>query len=102
MYTKKSKYVDLLQSPPTLKVVENAREVIIDLISCMCDNRGKWTLKKNAEGDFKIFTHGSAFSNFQTKFDRESIEWAADSGDWDKVFKMINSGTSLVESVRSR
>ena len=98
----KSKYVELTQNPPKLEVVENAREVIISLVSCMCDNRNKWTLKKNQDGDFKISTHGHAFSNFQTRFDRDEIEWAADASDWKKVFRMINSGTSKIESVRSR
>ena len=102
MYKQKCKYVDLLSNPPKLVVVENAREVVIELISCMCDNQYKWTLKKNQDGDFKISTHGYAFSNFQTKFDRDDIEWAADAGDWKKVFNMINSGTSLIESIKSR
>lgn len=102
MYAKKSKYVELLNNPPKLEVVENAREVVIDLVSCMCDNRYKWTLKKNQDGDFKIFTHGYAFSNFQTEFDRDTIEWEADGGNWKQVFMMINSGTSKIESIKSR
>ena len=69
-----SKYVELLNNPPTLEVKENAREVVINLISCMCDNKHKWTIKKNSEGDFKISTHGFAFSNFQTKFDKDEID----------------------------
>jgi hypothetical protein len=97
-----SKYVELLNNPPTLEVKENAREVVINLISCMCDNKHKWTIKKNSEGDFKISTHGFAFSNFQTKFDKDEIEWEADDSNWDGVFNMINSGTSKVEKVRSR
>jgi hypothetical protein len=97
-----SKYIELLRKPPVLEVVDSAREVIVNLVSCMCDNKHKWTIKKNEEGDFKIFTHGSAFSNFQTKFDRDEIEWAADAGDWSDVWKMINSGVSKIESVRSR
>ena len=68
----------------------------------MCDNKYTWTIKKNEDGDFKIKTHGYAFSNFQTKFDKDEIEWEADDLKWDKVFKMINSGTSKIESLRSR
>jgi len=97
-----SKYVELLNNPPTLEVKENAREVVINLISCVCDNKYKWTIKKNSEGDFKINTHHQAFSNFQTKFDKDEIEWEADDSNWDEVFNMINSGTSKVEKVRSR
>jgi hypothetical protein len=68
----------------------------------MCDNKHKWTIKKNSEGDFKISTHGFAFSNFQTKFDKDEIEWEADDSNWDEVFRMINSGTSKIEKLRSR
>lgn len=97
-----SKYVELLNNPPKLKVKKDAREVVIKLVSCMCDNKYTWTIKKNEDGDFKIKTHGYAFSNFQTKFDKDEIEWEADDLKWDKVFKMINSGTSKIESLRSR
>ena len=97
-----SKYVELLNNPPNLKVKKEAREVVINLVSCMCDNKHKWTFKKNEEGDFKIKTHGYAFSNFQTKFDKDEIEWEADELKWDAVFRMINSGTSKIESLRSR
>ena len=97
-----SKYSELRNNPPKLEVKENAREVVINLISCMCDNKHKWTIKKNSEGDFKISTHGQAFSNFQTKFDKDEIEWEADDSNWDEVFNMINSGTSKIEKLRSR
>lgn len=97
-----SKYIELLNNPPKLEVKENAREVVINLISCMCDNRHKWTIKKNSEGDFKINTHGSAFSNVQLKFDRDDIEWEADDNNWSDVFRMINSGTSKIDNIKSR
>ena len=96
------KYTELLNNPPKLEVKENAREVVINLISCMCDNRYKWTIKKNPEGDFKINTHRFAFSNFQVKFDRDDIEWEADDSNWDTVFRMINSGTSKIDNIKSR
>ena len=92
-----SKYAELLNNPPKLKVKKDAREVVINLVSCMCDNKYKWTFKKNEDGDFKIKTHGYAFSNFQTE-----IEWEADDLKWGEVFRMINSGTSKIESLRSR
>ena len=92
----------LLRNPPKLTVVKDAREVIINLRSCMCDNRSKITFKKNEEGDFKINTHSDAYSNFQIKYDRDTLEWAADEGDWEKVFKMINTGVELCEEVKSR
>ena len=97
-----SKYIELLNNPPKLEVKKGAREVVINLVSCMCDNKHKWTFKKNDDGDFKINTHGFAFTNFQTKFDKDEIEWEADEKKWSEVFRMINSGTSKIESLRSR
>lgn len=97
-----TKYKNLLINKPLLTVKENAREVVINLVSCMCDNTHTWTIKKNKDGDFKISTHGFAFSNFQTKVSKDEIEWEADSGNWENVFNMINSGTSKIKSVRSR
>ena len=96
------KYTELLNNPPKLEVKENAREVVITLISSMCDNRYKWTIKKNPDGDFKIYTHGFSFDNFQTKFDKDDIEWEADDNNWDNVFRMINSGTEKIEQIKSR
>lgn len=96
------KYRDLINFPPKLEVKENAREIIINCISVMCDNKEKISLKKNIEGDFKINTHGQAFSNFQIKFDKDDIEWEADDGNWVDVFSMINSGTTKIENIKSR
>ncbi len=95
-------YLNLLENPPTLKVVGTPREIKLDLVSCMCDNRYRWTIKKNNDGDFKIFTHGFAFRNWQTKHRKDDIEWEADNGNWDKVFSMINSGTSKIEQIKYR
>jgi len=97
-----SNYRNLIHNPPVLTVKDNAREVVIGLVSCMCDNTHTWTFKKNSDGDFKIFTHGFAYSNFQTKYERYEIEWEADTGNWNEVIRMINSGTSVVEKLRSR
>ena len=96
------KYRTLRARSPKLEVTENAREVVINTISSMCDNKGKLTLKKNAEGDFKMSGNGSAISNWQMKHDRDEIEWEADDQNWSEVFRMINTGTSVIESVRSR
>ena len=97
-----SKYSELRNNPPKLEVKENAREVVINLISCMCDNKHKITLKKNDEGDFKLNSHRDAYSNFQIKFDKDDIEWEADDSNWDEVFRMINSGTKLIANIKSR
>lgn len=95
-------YMKLRMNPPTLKVVDNAREVVIDLVSVMCDNPKEITLKKDANGDFKMFTHRDAFSNFQFKNTRSEIEWEADAGNWNKVFRMINQGVVQIKGIRSR
>lgn len=97
-----SKYSSLRQNPPKLSVKENAREVIITTISCMCDNVHYLTLKKNSEGDFVLHRHGHAYSNWQMKYPQHDIEWAADEGNWNQVFRMINSGTSAISEIKSR
>jgi hypothetical protein len=97
-----SKYQELLVNPPKLKIEGKPKEIKIDLVSCMCDNRYRWTIKKNEDGDYRINTHGFAYSNFQIKDRKDDIEWVADEGKWEKVFNMINSGTKKIESVKYR
>lgn len=99
---KMDKYQELLMNPPKLKIEGKPREVKIDLISCMCDNKERWTIKKNEEGDYKINTHGYAYSNWQIDYYRDDIEWECDEGNWSEVFKMINTGTSKIESIKYR
>jgi hypothetical protein len=45
---------------------------------------------------------GFAISNWQMKYEKHEIEWTSDHEGWDEVIKMINSGTSVIESVISR
>jgi len=97
-----SKYSELLKNPPKHKIEGKPREIKIDLVSCTCDNRYRWTIKQNEEGDYKIFTHGFAYSNFGIKFPKDDIEWEADDKRWEEVFLMINSGTSKIEKIKSR
>ena len=97
-----TKYSDLISNPPNLVVVDKPREVKINLISCMCDNEHRWTIKKNSDGDYRIHTHGFAYSNWQIPHRKDDIEWVADDGDWAQVFKMINEGTSKIESIKYR
>ena len=97
-----SKYRELLINPPKLKLEGKPREIKINLISCMCDNSHRWTIKQNSEGDYRINTHGFAYSNWQIKHRKDDIEWTADDGNWKEVFKMINTGTSKIESIKYR
>ena len=97
-----SKYRELLVNPPKLKIEGKPREIKINLISCMCDNSYRWTIKQNSEGDYRINTHGFAYSNWGIKHRKDDIEWTADDGNWKEVFKMINTGTSKIESIKYR
>jgi len=97
-----SKYQELRMNPPKLSVKKEAREVIFKIVSCMCDNVYYLTLKKNNDGDFKMSGNGYALSNFQMKHPIYDIEWKADENEWDKVIAMINSGTKVIEEVKSR
>lgn len=95
-------YTLLRIAPPKLEVKKEAREIIIELVSVMCDNQYVWKIKKDESGDYKISTCGHSFSNFGIEFRKDQIEWIADDQDWDRVFAMINSGTCAINNVKSR
>jgi hypothetical protein len=97
-----SKYLELINNQPKLTIKEGAREVIFKTISCMCDNVGYLKFKKNEEGDFKMNGNGYSLSNWQFKHQVHEIEWEADENMWGGVIAMVNSGTSVIESVTSR
>ena len=97
-----SKYSQLLNNPPQLSIKGNAKEVIFTTISVMCDNIRYLRFKKNSEGEFKIDGMGRSVSNWQMKHPNHVIEWKADEENWNEVIKMINTGTSQIESVVSR
>ena len=97
-----SKYRELRMNPPKLTIKDGVREVIFTTISCMCDNVSYITFKKNADGDFKMSGGRFALSNWQMKHPIHDIEWEADENEWGGVIAMINSGTSVVEEVKSR
>ena len=97
-----SKYQELIENPPKIEIKENAKEVIFEVVSCMCDNRNSIQFKKNEEGEFRVNGRGSAMSNFQMAHDTIDLTWSADEQDWSRVIAMINTGTSRVASVRAR
>ena len=99
---RESIYRKLRQNPPKLNVKENARELIITTVSCMCDNIHYLTLRKNSNGDFKLDGGRFSLSNWQMNCPQHKIEWAADEGRWNDVFEMINSGTEAISEVESR
>jgi hypothetical protein len=97
-----SKYRELRQNTPKLTIKEEAKEVIFKTISCMCDNVGYLRFKKNDNGEFRLDGMGYAVSNWQMKHPKHEIEWEADENEWGGIIAMINSGTSVIESVTSR
>lgn len=97
-----SKYRELRLNPPKLTIKEGAREVIFKTVSCMCDNVHYLTFKKNSDGDFKMDGMGFSISNWQMKHPKHEIEWEADENEWGGVIAMINSGTEVIEEVKSR
>lgn len=97
-----SKYQELRQNPPKLTIKEGAKEVIFKTVSCMCDNVGYLRFKKNSDGEFRLDGMGYAISNWQMKHPKHEIEWEADENMWGGVIAMINSGTSVIEEVKSR
>jgi hypothetical protein len=97
-----SKFRELRLNAPKLTIKEGAREVIFKTISCMCDNVGHLRFTQNEKGYFKMNGNGFSISNWQMKHEKHEIEWTADEEGWDEVIKMINSGTSVIESVVSR
>ena len=97
-----SKFRELRLNAPKLTIKKGAREVIFKTVSCMCDNVGHLRFTQNEKGYFKMNGMGFAISNWQMKNEKHEIEWTADDEGWDEVIKMINSGTSVIESVISR
>ena len=97
-----SVYQDTKNNPPAFYIKGTPREVKIDLVSNMCDNKYRWTLKKNEEGDYKLNTHMIAYSDFLLEVLKDDIEWMADDGDWANVFTEINKGKVVITNVKSR
>ncbi len=95
-------YRQLVDYPPTLRVPDSIRQIKIDLVSVMCDNKYRWIASKNDDGDFVIRTGGYAFSNFGIPHHKDDLEWAMDANDWDSVFDMINEGTVKVWKIEYR
>lgn len=97
-----SKYRELRLNAPKLTIKEGAKEVIFKTVSCMCDNVGYLRFKKNSDGEFRLDGMGYAVSNWQMKHSKHEIEWEADENNWGGIIAMINSGTSVIEEVKSR
>jgi hypothetical protein len=97
-----SKYRELRLNAPKLTIKEGAKEIIFKTVSCMCDNVHYLRFKKNDNGEFRLDGMGYAVSNWQMKHPKHEIEWEADENNWGGVIAMINSGTEVIEEVKSR
>lgn len=95
-------YTELAETPPKLWVKDDAKELRIHTVSCMCDNKNVLMLKKNKENEFKLDGGVYSLANWQFRCEAYEIEWAADKEDWNEVFKLINTGMSLISEIRSR
>jgi hypothetical protein len=102
-----SKFRQLHFNPPVLNVKKDANVVIFNMVSCMCDNKSQIKFKKNSDVDFSMratLPSGMGYSlrNYQMEHSVTDIVWEAEDSNWDKVIKMINSGTARIESVKSK
>ena len=101
-------YTDLANQPMTQmkknlkEIKKNPRELMIHIVSSMCDNKYILSLKKNSNGEFRMSGGRFALSNFGFKSPVYEIEWAADEGDWSKVIHIINSGYQRIDKIVSR
>jgi hypothetical protein len=97
-----SRYQELRRNAPKLQIKDGAKEVIFKTISCMCDNVHYFRFKKNNNGEFKLDCMGYSYGNFSIKAEKYMLEWNADDNAWRCIVDLINTGTSVIESVQSR
>lgn len=110
----KNYYRELRHNPPTLELVKNPKRVTLKMVECMCDNRSEIKFIKT-EDFWKVWSvlpsgMGNAMSNYQFgcgatgggfKASADDLCWMAEEGNWDGILKTINSGTAVIEKVRS-
>jgi hypothetical protein len=96
-----SKYEELRVNPVKNTITGSPVKVLISFVSVMCDNKSQMVFDIDKSG-YKLSTCGNAFSNWNLDCSREDVVWEAEIGSWNKVVKMLNSGTSAIESIRVR
>ena len=94
-------YRKLKSFPPKLKVKGNPKQMKIDILG-VGGNMFRWICKKDEDGYWKINTLGYAYSNFQSDYRKDDIEWEMDDSNWDNVWMMINSGVCKVYNIKYR
>ena len=97
-----SKFVELRRNPVKNNIIGTPKKVLISFVSVMCDNKSQMVFDIEDYGGYKLSTCGNAFSYWNTDCSKEDVIWEAESGNWDDVIKMLNSGTSAIESIRVR
>ena len=92
-------------------IISDPKEVVFNLVSCMCDNRDRLIFKKtNANGymEFRVYLKSypsgtmQSLSNLQMKADEIDLAWKAGGNEWENVVELIETGTSVIESIMSR
>ena len=66
-----SLYRELRQNPPKLEIKGRPEKILIDMVSCMCDNRSQIVITKKENGEYSSHSKlrsdmGYSFSNYQT------------------------------------
>lgn len=101
-----SLYNQLRRNPPQIKLKGELNKIIINMVSCMCNNKSQIIIMKK-DNIYSIWSTlssgmGYAMSNYGMKHTTSDIIWEAEDHNWDKVIEMINSGTSVIESIKAR
>ena len=112
-----SKYREIRQNPPALKVVDNPSRVTFKMIDAMCDNRSEINFVKTKDF-WKVRAvlpsgMGNSLSNYQfgrgsyapkntLRVTAQDLCWMAEDGEWDEIIKVVNSGVSVIELIRSK
>lgn len=91
------------QNPPIFDIKPNPREIIFELVSCMCDNISYLHYRRDNSSLRHYNSHCSlAFSNLQCKALQAEVLWAIEDNEFDKVVAMLNTSTSRVFSIKIR
>ena len=98
-------YQILLHNPPKLVLVPNSRQVIFNLVSCMCDNKNTiaYDLDKDNLSGYSLSNlqlRGGGYYDLVTLLEQALAEDDAEA--FAKSVSLINTGTSKVASVQFR
>ena len=98
-------YQILLHNPPKLVLVPNSRQVIFNLVSCMCDNKNTiaYDLDKDNLSGYSLSNlqlSGGGYYDLVTLLEQALAEDDAEA--FAKSVSLINTGTSKIASVQFR